>query len=114
DATYLPPVACGDVAALLPRAPAAIGIVDGFFDERPAVFHKEILHALARGVRVFGASSMGALRAAELHGFGMQGVGRIFEAFRSGELEDDDEVAVVHGDAGIAFAPTSDAMVNLR
>ena len=42
---------------------------------------------------------MGALRAAELHAFGMRGVGRIFEAFRDGELEDDDEVAVVHGPA---------------
>jgi hypothetical protein len=40
---------------------------------------------------------MGALRAAELHTFGMVGVGRVFEGYRDGVYEDDDEVAVVHG-----------------
>jgi hypothetical protein len=114
DATYLPPVACGDVLALMAEKPTAIGIIDGYFDLKPAVFHKEILHALAQGVRVFGAASMGALRAAELHQFGMEGVGKIFEAYRSGALEDDDEVAVVHGTKEAAFVAYSDAMVNLR
>jgi hypothetical protein len=114
DATYLPPVACGDVLALMAEKPTAIGIIDGYFDLKPAVFHKEILHALSQGVRVFGASSMGALRAAELHQFGMEGVGKIFEAYRSGTLEDDDEVAVVHGTKEAAFVAYSDAMVNLR
>ena len=59
-------------------------------------------------------ASMGALRAAELHSFGMRGVGRIFEAFRDGVLEDDDEVAVVHGPAEIGYPPASEAMVNIR
>jgi hypothetical protein len=57
---------------------------------------------------------MGALRAAELAAFGMEGVGRIFEAFRSGELEDDDEVAVAHGPASAGWRVLSDAMVNIR
>ncbi len=114
DATYLPPVACGDVLALMAQKPVAIGIVDGYFDLKPAVFHKEILFALSEGVRVFGASSMGALRAAELHQFGMEGVGKIFEAYRSGALEDDDEVAVVHGTKDAGFVAYADAMVNLR
>ncbi|HWO26895.1 MAG TPA: TfuA-like protein [Kofleriaceae bacterium] len=114
DATYLPPVACGDVQCLLAANPRAIGIIDGLFDDRPAVFHKEILAALSAGVRVFGASSMGALRAAELHVFGMEGVGQIFEAFRSGALEDDDEVALVHGSSANSYIAYSDAMVNLR
>ena len=39
---------------------------------------------MSEGVPVFGAASMGALRAAELHEFGMRGIGRIFEAFRDG------------------------------
>jgi hypothetical protein len=114
NATYLPPVACGDVLALMVEKPIAIGIIDGYFDLKPSVFHKEILYALSQGVRVFGASSMGALRAAELHPFGMEGVGKIFEAYRSGALEDDDEVAVVHGTREAAFVAYSDAMVNLR
>jgi hypothetical protein len=114
DATYLPPVAMGDIVRLLERRPTMIAIIDGLFEQTPAVWHKEILFALEQGVRVFGASSMGALRAAEMHRQGMQGVGAVFEAFRDGVLEDDDEVAVAHGPASVGFRSLSDAMVNLR
>jgi len=72
--------------ALVDR-PRVIGIVDGYFERVPAVWHKEILWAMSRGVHVLGAASMGALRAAELHPFGMVGVGAIFEGFRDGELD---------------------------
>lgn len=81
---------------------------------RPSVWHKEILWAMSQGIHVFGAASMGALRAAELAPFGMVGVGEIFDAFRSGRLDDDDEVAVAHGAAEHDFRALSDAMVNLR
>ncbi|MGQ9368490.1 TfuA-like protein [Azospirillum sp. A39] len=115
DATFLPPVAQGDVVRLVRRhKPAAIGIVDGYFECVPAVWHKEILFALQEGVAVFGAASMGALRAAELHPFGMIGVGAVFEAFRDGRLEDDDEVAVIHGPAELGYPILSEAMVNVR
>src|SRR5205085_1069027 len=63
---------------------------------------------------VFGASSMGALRAAECHAFGMTGIGGVFEAFHSGELEDDDEVTVAHAGAEHGYRCLSDAMVNVR
>ena len=63
---------------------------------------------------MFGAASMGALRAAELAAFGMEGVGAIFEAFREGVLEDDDEVAVIHGPAEFGYPVLSEAMVNIR
>jgi len=114
DAEYLPPVAQGDVLAALASGPRAIGIIDGFFERVPSVWHKEILYALESGCHVFGASSMGALRAAELHDFGMRGVGEIFTAYRDGVLEDDDEVAVLHGDADSGYREMSDAMVNIR
>ena len=114
DAVYLPPVAMGDVHDVLARKPSAIVIIDGLFEQVPSVWHKEILLALEAGIRVFGASSMGALRAAELWPFGMEGVGRIFEWFKSGHLEDDDEVAVVHGAASTGHQPLSEAMVNFR
>jgi hypothetical protein len=116
DATYHPPVRVGDVCDLVvDRAPpAAIAIVDGLFEQTPTVWHKEILFAMSKGVHVYGASSMGAIRAAELHSFGMIGVGEIFERFRSGELEDDDEVAVVHAPPEDGSRPLSEAMVNLR
>src|SRR3712207_5593379 len=81
DATYLLPVAAGDVWRALRTKPDAIGIIDGYFEHTPSVRHKEILLALARGVRVYGASSMGALRACETAPYGMIGVGEVFEAF---------------------------------
>ena len=114
DAIFLPPVAQGDVIRAAERKPAAIAIVDGYFECVPAVWHKEILFAIRQGIPVFGASSMGALRAAELHPFGMIGVGAIFEAYRDGRLEDDDEVAVVHGPAELGYPMLSEAMVNIR
>ncbi len=114
DALYLPPVAQGDVYRAAQHQPQAIAIIDGFFEHVPAVWHKEILWAMAQGIHVFGSSSMGALRAAELALFGMEGVGAIFEAVRSGQIEDDDEVAVAHAGAADDFTPLSVALVDMR
>ena len=79
------PARLGDVYRACQRRPAALLIIDGLFDQQLAVWHKEILWALAQGVRVYGAASMGALRAAELAAFGMVGVGAIFQAFSQGD-----------------------------
>ena len=114
DIVVLPPVAQGDVYRVAQERPSAIGIVDGYFEGVLSVWHKEILWAMAEGIHVFGSASMGALRAAELHPFGMYGTGRIFEAYRDGELEDDDEVAVIHGPAETGYLALSEAMVNIR
>jgi hypothetical protein len=114
EAVFLPPCGQGDVYRAALRQPRAIGIIDGYFERVPAVWHKEILWAMSRGVHVFGAASMGALRAAELAPFGMRGVGVIYERMRSGELEDDDEVAVAHGSADSGYRALSEAMVNIR
>lgn len=123
DADYRPPVRQGDIYRLVKeRRPRAIAIIDGYFQEVPSAWHKEILWALDQGVAVHGAASMGALRAAELAPYGMIGHGKIFEAYRSGRyapydgeaFEDDDEVAVIHGPAELAFPALSDAMVDLR
>jgi hypothetical protein len=114
-AEYLPPVRQGDVyRAVVRRRPRAIGIVDGYFRQVPSVWHKEILWAMAEGVHVFGSASMGALRAVELEPFGMRGVGEIFAAFRDQGLEDDDEVAVIHGPPEMGFLAASESMVNIR
>jgi hypothetical protein len=114
DVVCLPPVAQGDVYRVVGLRPRAIGIIDGYFEGMAAVCHKEILWAMSEGVHVFGSASMGALRAAELHAFGMRGVGRIFAAYRDGELEDDDEVAVLHGPAESGFVNLSEPLVNIR
>ena len=83
-ARYLSPVRCGDVLRVRRLKPRAIAIVDGLFESVASVWHKEILLALEDGIAVYGATSMGALRAAELEPFGMIGIGTIFEAYRDG------------------------------
>ncbi len=115
DAIYLPPAGQSDLlSAVAIYRPDAIGLIDGVFLERPAVWHKEILYALNQGIAVYGASSMGALRAAETAAFGMIGVGEIYQRYASGELIDDDEVALVYGPGETGYQPLSEPMVNVR
>lgn len=114
DADYRPPCAKGDVYMAAAEGPPAMGIVDGYFQSRPAVWHKEILWALSRGIPVYGAASIGALRAAELCDYGMVGVGLVFERFRSGEVLGDDEVAVQHGPEELGFPALNTALVDIE
>jgi hypothetical protein len=115
-AVLAPPVACGDLLRIVRtrRRIDRVAIVDGYFEGPAAVWHKEILLALERGIAVYGAASMGALRAAELAPFGMIGVGAIYRAYRRGELVADDEVAVGHGPAELGYAPFGEPFVNIR
>jgi hypothetical protein len=99
---------------LLVQPPHTVVLIDGVFGSRPAVWHKEILMLLARGFRVIGAASMGALRAAELDRFGMIGCGAIYRAYADGRITADDEVAVLHAPAALGGAPLSLAQVNVR
>ncbi len=94
DVVVLPPAAQGDVlAALRKHHPAVIGLLDCDLPYRSMpTWHKEILYAMDAGVKVVGAASVGAHRAAELALYGMEGVGSIFRRVASGELERDDEV----------------------
>lgn len=114
DAEFLPPAAHGDVLRAALRRPRAIALVDGLFERVPAVWHKEILFALSEGIHVYGAASMGALRAAELDAFGMRGVGSVYRAYAEGVVEDDDEVAVAHAGAEDGFRALSDSLVDVR
>jgi len=111
-AEYRPPARRGDILAAVRDGAKIICLIDGVFHQDSAVGHREILSALKAGVRVIGASSMGALRAAELDTLGMVGIGEIYRMYRSGELVSDDEVALVFDpDTGIAL---SEPLVNIR
>ena len=112
DATYMPPISRGDIDDVLRKGYSIIGIIDGIFFNRAAVAHKEILRALEAGIKVVGGGSMGALRASELDVHGMIGVGMIYEWYRDGVIEDDDEVAVATNPD--TFEPVSAPMVNIR
>ena len=121
EADCRPPAAQGDLYAAVRDGAGIIALIDGVFLDVPSVWHREILAALESGVAVYGAASMGALRAVECGPFGMVGAGRIVEAFRAGHyppfadpFEDDDEVAVVHGPRELGSRPLSDSMVDLR
>lgn len=114
EAMYLPPVRCGDVLRALRLKSQIIAIIDGYFEHTAAVWHKEILTAINSGVTVYGAASMGALRAAELSRFGMIGVGKIYNDYISGITNDDDEVAVLHAPRNKNYSAASIAMVNIR
>ncbi|HET7463665.1 MAG TPA: TfuA-like protein [Longimicrobium sp.] len=115
DAVYLPPARQSDlVSAVRIHHPDVIGLVDGEFGQSLSVWHKEILYALERGIPVYGASSMGALRAAETEVFGTVGVGEVFRLYASGEVSGDDEVAVAHATGEAGYRVLSEPMVNLR
>jgi hypothetical protein len=109
-----PPAAAGDLARAAAAGAAAIGLVDGVFETTASPWPREILWALSRGVAVYGSSSLGALRAVELAPWGMIGVGRVFADYRDGRLEDDDEVALLHGPREAGYPKLSEAMVNIR
>jgi YcaO-like protein with predicted kinase domain len=111
---WRPPARQGDVYRAALQRPAVIGLIDGYFDAVPSVQHKEILWAMERGILVYGAASIGALRAAELAEFGMRGVGWVYQMYRDGTLIDDDEVAVLHGPEEVGFMSVTESMVNIR
>ncbi len=128
DAIYLRPAAQGDILlAAHAFRPRAMVLIDGQFEDRPAVRHKEILWAMAQGIVMVGAASMGALRAAELRDFGMKGVGLIYRWYRRWALSSlrevrgsplalapDDAVAVHSGPAELGFLPLTDSLVDLQ
>lgn len=79
DAVVAPPIQRGDLLKDIRRKYNVVVIIDGRFHQCLAVSPADIMDALRCGIRIYGASSMGALRAAELEFYGMIGCGRIFE-----------------------------------
>ncbi len=115
EAEYRSPVKRDDIKRLIVSSQdkiKIIGIIDGVFFDSAAVSHREIIEAIKSGITVVGGGSMGALRASELDSHGMIGVGRIYEFYRNGILESDDEVAVTFdGETGKLL---SIPLVNIR
>ncbi|WP_192482871.1 MULTISPECIES: TfuA-like protein [Cysteiniphilum] len=102
----------GDILRVIPESNIII-LIDGNFDFTNSIWHKEILCALEKGITVIGASSMGALRAAELDVFGMIGFGFAYECYKNNITDDDSEVAINYyrlGDEMIQTIPS----INIR
>lgn len=113
-AQYHPPAKMGDVYALLGTGVRRILLIDGIFQNQPSVWQRELLAAMREGIEVFGSSSMGALRAAELSHLGMVGYGQVFAWYQAGDIDGDDEVAILHGEADTGFRVLSEPLVNIR
>jgi len=112
DADYRPPAKRGDVFKAAKEGARIIGLIDGVFFQDSAVAHKEILHVLEMKTKVIGSSSMGALRAAELYPYGMEGIGEIYRLYRNETLVSDDEVALIFDP--VSFDPLSEPLINIR
>jgi hypothetical protein len=113
-ANYYPPVRMGDLYRLLCSGVRRICLIDGVFHATTPVWQREILAALRAGIEVIGASSMGALRAAELAPYGMLGCGRVYRWYAEGVIEGDDEVALWHASAELGYQPLTQPLVDLR
>ncbi|KAB5597578.1 TfuA domain-containing protein, partial [Vibrio parahaemolyticus] len=112
--TVLPPAQRGDILSVISPKTSSIALIDGYWGQNPSVVHKEILEAISYGIDVRGSSSMGALRAAELNSYGMAGIGSIFEWYKNGTIEGDDEVALLHLPKELNYKPISIPLVNIR
>lgn len=95
EVIYKRPIKRGDLAQALKEHPDIIGIIDGEFHQNSAVGHREILEVLKNNIKVYGASSMGALRASELDSLGMVGIGYCYNQYATGKVTSDDDVAVM-------------------
>jgi hypothetical protein len=115
EADYRPPAKKGDFLRLAADPGVRmVGFIDGVFlqDYPPTPIE---VYQLARkeGVLLAGAASLGALRAVELEKFGMVGIGRIFQLYKSGRVNADDEVAVTFAPEG-DYRLQSEAMIDIR
>jgi hypothetical protein len=112
-ASVLPPVARGDLYRERERGSRLFLIIDGSFAHKFAVSPGEVVDVLADGATIMGASSIGAVRAAECWPAGMIGTGAIYRLYRLGVLESDDEVAVAT-DPERDFTAVSLALITVR
>jgi hypothetical protein len=113
--TRRPPVRRGDIDRLLAQAepPATVIVCDGVFHAEPPVSHAELCRALDAGVRIWGVSSIGAIRAYELRDDGMRGYGDAYAMFERFDDFTDDELCLLHFPEPPYF-PVSEALVNVR
>lgn len=95
EVIYKKPIKRGDLNQDMKENPDIIAIIDGVFHQSSAVGHREIINVIKKGVKVYGSSSMGALRASELDVLGMEGIGYCYNEYASGNITSDDDVAVM-------------------
>jgi hypothetical protein len=115
DAEYRPPAKKGDFLGFATTANVltVVGLVDGYFLQDYPPSPIEVYQLIMRkNTVVIGSASLGALRAVELEKFGMIGVGKIFDLYKRGIIDADDEVAVTFTEEPQSLQ--SEAMIDIR
>lgn len=112
NAFFKPPAKRGDITVEKNLKTDVICLIDGLFYEQASVGHKEILYALKNGIQIFGSSSMGALRAYEMEKYGMVGIGKVYELYKNGFIDSDDEVAILYDPFN--YTQLTEALVDIR
>ena len=92
QAVFSGPIKRRDIIQDIKNGFQVIGIIDGEFLQNLAVSPSEISDAIRCGLKVYGSSSMGAMRAVELNKYGMIGCGRIFEYIHAQAYFKDDQL----------------------
>jgi hypothetical protein len=121
EAIYRPPAKQGDILSdIVNVEPDYVILIDGEFRQNLSPWHKEICHAVQYPglTGIYGAASMGALRASECDIIGMVGVGKIYGWYRDGVTEDDSEVALSYtsreSDEGLVYYPLTVPLCDIR
>ena len=113
NAEFKPPAKKGDFIKLsLMSETRKVVLIDGVFLQDYPPTPIEVFQVISKSnFKVYGASSIGALRAVELEKFGMEGIGKIFELYKKGIINSDDEVAVTFDSD---YNLISEAMIDIR
>ena len=113
DAEFRPPAKKGDFINLnLLTERRDIVLIDGVFLQEYPPSPIEVFQVINNtNFKVYGAASIGALRAVELEKFGMKGIGKIFGFFKKNIINSDDEIAVTFDSN---YNLLSEAMIDIR
>ncbi len=99
DLVWAGPAEQGDMVAAVLEGFESILVIDGYFYTKFPCTTLEVMLALENEVNVFGASSIGALRAVELDTWGMVGMGRVYEYLKKQEIKPYHIVAQTYDEA---------------
>ncbi len=111
---FFPPLKHADLISNVEYyEPDIVGIIDDYSGMLESVWHNEILYVIEKGIKVFGAGAIGAIRAAELNKFGMQGVGTVYKFYKSNQIASDVEVVSVFDEKN-NFNRITIPLINIR
>ena len=110
------PVAAGNLVADVRNGVHIAVIIDGTFFQSMALPPSEIIDSLRSGMKIYGAASMGALRASETDSHGMIGCGEIYRLIRTTDYFRDDLLgqALDPGTGAALSIPWVDTHFNLQ